>query len=164
LIDFFASLQNETVNIFYNPAQNPVQTMQPPVLMLQQQQQTGGHNPFRTNTNDMGMSLVTTQNTSNVSNPFRASTMPPFSTSAPSYNQQPPSLFTQQLTNVQPMSSLSSPSNNPFASQQVVLASSPTKMMESLNNNINNNNPFTNMAQKQQQQTMWTGGGGNGIF
>ncbi|CEP20084.1 hypothetical protein [Parasitella parasitica] len=170
LIDFFTSLENETVTIYNN---NPVDQQQqqhqqsPPMIAPQ----PTGHNPFRTNTvSDAFMappqqSIQSTLTTSNQQvNPFRASTMPQMSASSPtpyfigSFNNtlalQPP------LPAPQPQQSLSS---NPFTlstpqQQPVIMVATPVPM--------NNSNPFHSTAankqqQPQQQQQPWCN---NSIF
>ncbi|GAN09543.1 ENTH-domain-containing protein [Mucor ambiguus] len=162
LIDFFASLENEKVNIFYNPViqqqpQQPLSMFAPPAMIAPQ---PTGHNPFRTNTMDTSMQqlmIQPQQSTSSIlptlgsqvqqqqqANPFRASTMPQMSTSSPtpyfnhnSFSNSNSAFFMQQPP--QPQQTLSS-SNNPFAlssqpPQQIIVASPST---------MNNNNPFSN--------------------
>jgi hypothetical protein len=187
LIDFFASLENEKVNIFYNP----VIQQQPQQQQQQQQQQSmftppmittqpTGHNPFRTNTVDTSMQQLMAppqQSTSSILpsinnvqqvNPFRASTMPQMSTSSPTpyfnnNNNNNMNSFNNALVlqqQPQPQQTLSS-SNNPFAlSTQQQQQSFPQTIMVASPNTLNNNNPFSNTANKQQQLQPW----GSSIF
>lgn len=180
LIDFFASLENEKVNIFYNPViqQQPQQQQSmfaPPMITTQ----PTGHNPFRTNTADTSMqqlmvppqqstsSILPTINNVQQVNPFRASTMPQMSTSSPTpyfnHNNNNMNSFNNALVlqqQPQPQQTLSS-SNNPFTlSNQQQQQPLPQTIMVASPNTLNNNNPFSNTANKQQQLQPW----GSSIF
>lgn len=160
LIDFFASLENEKVNIFYNPVvqqQQPNSMFAPPAIMVAQ---PTGHNPFRTNTSMQQVMVQPQQSTSSMlptssvqqqANPFRASTMPQMSTSSPtpyfnhnSFNNSNNAFFMQQPP--QPQHSLSTSSNhNPFAmSTSMSSQAPPPQIMVASPNTINSNNPFSN--------------------
>ncbi|KAI9252525.1 ANTH domain-containing protein [Helicostylum pulchrum] len=162
LIDFFASLENEKVNIFYNPVIQQQQPMFSPVAM-----QPTGHNPFRTNDNSNMMmttipqpsnSMVLPQQQQQTANPFRSSTMPQISTSTPALpyfsntgnNFQ--SLGNSTTMQTQPTPSVSS--NNPFAMSQspTTIMVSPPAIMASPNAS---HNPFSNSAPKHQQLQPW---------
>ncbi|KAL9557588.1 hypothetical protein MBANPS3_001312 [Mucor bainieri] len=162
LIDFFASLENEKVNIFYNPViqQQPSSMFAPPVMIAPQ---PTGHNPFRTNTMDSSMQqlmIQPQQSTSSILptlgsqalqqqqqqvNPFRASTMPQMSTSSPTpyFNQNSfssnNSAFFMQPPQPQPQQTLST-SNNPFA----LSSQPPPQIMVASPSTMNSNNPFSN--------------------
>ncbi|CAO3655055.1 unnamed protein product [Mucor fragilis] len=165
LIDFFASLENQKVNIFYNPViqQQPTSMFAPPTMITAQ---PTGHNPFRTNTMDTSMQqlmIQPQQSTSSIlptlgsqvqlqqqqkqANPFRASTMPQMSTSSPtpyfnhnsfsSNNNNNNAFFLQQPP--QPQPTLSS-NNNPFA----LSSQPPQQIMVASPSTISSNNPFSN--------------------
>ena len=162
LIDFFASLENQKVNIFYNPViqQQPTSMFAPPTMMAAQ---PTGHNPFRTNTMDASMQqlmIQPQQSTSSIlptlgsqvqqqqqqqANPFRASTMPQMSTSSPvpyfnhnSFSSNNSNTFFMQQP-PQPQPTLSS-NNNPFA----LSSQPPQQIMVASPSTMNSNNPFSN--------------------
>jgi hypothetical protein len=162
LIDFFASLENEKVNIFYNPVVQQ-QPMFAPVVT-----QPTGHNPFRNDTQQLSMvpqqstsSILPSVNTNLQVNPFRASTMPQMSISTPTpYAANTFSMGTNSFNNnlMQQQSTLNM--NNPFAPSTnmpppTLMVASPTTVVGE-----NNHNPFTNNASKQQQLQPW----GSSIF
>ncbi|KAK4521066.1 Myosin type-2 heavy chain 1 [Mucor velutinosus] len=165
LIDFFASLENEKANIFYNPViqqqPQPSSMFAPPSLIAAQ---PTGHNPFRTNPMDNSMQqlmIQPQQSTSSIlptlgsqvqqqqANPFRASTMPQMSTSSPTpyfnhnsfsnnnNNNNNSAFFMQQPP--QPQHTLSS-NNNPFA----LSSQPPQQIMVASPSTMNSNNPFSN--------------------
>lgn len=158
LTDFFASLENEKVNIFYNPVvqQQPMFTPIPA--------QPTGHNPFRANTQQLSMipqqstsSVLPSVNTNLQANPFRASTMPQMSTSSPTPYMNNINTFSMgtgsTLMQQQPILN----TNNPFTSappSTLMVASPATAVGE------NHHNPFTNNVSKQQQLQPW----GSSIF
>ncbi|CAO0797905.1 unnamed protein product [Mucor circinelloides] len=159
LIDFFASLENEKMNIFYNPVIQQSPSMFAPPAMVTAQ--PTGHNPFRTNTMDttsmQQLMVQPQQSTSSMlptlgsqvhqqqANPFRASTMPQMSTSSPtpyfnhnSFNNSNSAFFMQQQQpQPQPQQTLSS---NPFALSN----QPPQQIMVASPNTMNSNNPFSN--------------------
>ncbi|KAL4209031.1 ANTH-domain-containing protein [Rhizopus microsporus] len=124
LIDFFTSLENEKVNIFYNqivPVAPQPQAIQSMVLP-----QSTGHNPFR-------QSTLPAPSATNYANPFRASTMPLVHNS--SMPLQQPNATANQLIIPQATST-----HNPFAANSMVPVASPTNL---------SNNPFGNNNQQQ---------------
>lgn len=168
LIDFFASLENEKVNIFYNPAiQQPQQPQQqfPMFTAPMVTAQPTGHNPFRANTMDSAAvqqlsTLVQTSQpsalvaqpsnstvlpTNSVSNPFRSNTMPQVSFSSPmQYSSSSSSNWVMQPS--------ISTSHNPFSSTSPPpLNNQSTKLNNPVLMNTSSNNPFTMTGQQQQQ-------------
>ncbi|KAI8994637.1 ANTH domain-containing protein [Pilobolus umbonatus] len=156
LIDFFNSLENEKVNIFYNPVVQ-TQAIQPAFTPINTQP-TGQHNPFRANTTSIpsqsmiipsqsmmissqSASLLPQHNEQKMNaNPFRASTMP-ISLSSPIYS---PTSFNNNNNVYHSPIAPQHTSNNPFNSN--------------INNNhsteMGTNNPF-NISQKQQAVQPW---------
>ncbi|CAO3686353.1 unnamed protein product [Rhizopus stolonifer] len=131
LIDFFASLENDNVNMFYNQiAPAPVMAppvMQPPVIQPSAMAaitmpQPTGNNPFR-------QTMQPVSPTANNANPFRASTMPLINNGHVSM-LSPNNLMTIH----QPLS------NNPFAMNSTIPVASPIQM-NSNHNPFNNNQP-----------------------
>ncbi|KAG1441929.1 hypothetical protein G6F56_011274 [Rhizopus delemar] len=128
LVDFFASLENDTVNMFYNQIAPPP-VMAPPVMQTPVIQpstmaaitmsQPTGNNPFR-------QTMQPVSPTANNANPFRASTMPLIHNGHVS--MLPPNNL---MTIHQPLS------NNPFAMNSTIPVASPIQMN-------NNHNPFNN--------------------
>ncbi|RCH79311.1 hypothetical protein CU098_003378, partial [Rhizopus stolonifer] len=121
LVDFFASLENETVNIFYNPIVQQQPMLPPPTPVT-------GHNPFRTES----MSIIPQPSLSSTygnSNPFRANTMPQASNSTPLTYFGDTAGFTQ-VNN-----------NNPFTSSNNMMVISPSI--------VPSHNPFSNHTTKQ---------------
>lgn len=162
LLDFFTSLENEKVNIFYNPIIQQ-QPMFSPVMA-----QTTGHNPFRTNENMM-MTTIPQQSTSTMlpqqqtgtANPFRSSTMPQMSTSTPTLPYYDPmnnfqslgnAAMMQQPQQLQQQMIQPAMNNNPFAMSSV--ASPPSTIMVAPSA-TGSNNPFNNATPKHQQLQPW---------
>ncbi|KAI7876483.1 ANTH domain-containing protein [Mucor mucedo] len=168
LLDFFTSLENEKVNIFYNPViqQQPMFT---PIMA-----QPTGHNPFRTNDNS-NMMMIPQQQQQQQS----LSSILPQQQSMPSMmpQQSMPSMMPQQSTSsMLPQQSTSSMlpqqqtgTANPFRSNTMPQMSTSTPTLPYFNNsgqfqsmgntpmqNVTNNpfamSPTSASPQQQQQQ------------
>lgn len=183
LLDFFTSLENEKVNIFYNPViQQPMFT---PVMA-----QPTGHNPFRTNDNNSNNMMMTTtipqqstnmlpqpsmpgmlpqQSTSSMlpqqqtgtANPFRSNTMPQMSTSTPTLpfynnNNNLNNGQFQSMGNATMMQQAPTMNtNNPFAMSPVTTSPQASTIMVAPPVTGASHNPFNNTTPKHQQLQPW---------